>query len=34
MKDVPGAADVLIGDLTSIEQIRGVAKQANDKNVF
>jgi NAD(P)-dependent dehydrogenase (short-subunit alcohol dehydrogenase family) len=34
MKAVPGATAALHGDLSSIEQIRGVAQQANDRGTF
>jgi NAD(P)-dependent dehydrogenase (short-subunit alcohol dehydrogenase family) len=34
MRDVPGAAAALHGDLSSIEQIRGVAEQANARGRF
>jgi NAD(P)-dependent dehydrogenase (short-subunit alcohol dehydrogenase family) len=34
MRAVPGSAAALHGDLSSIEQIRGVAQQANDRGTF
>ncbi len=34
MRAVPGAAAALHGDLSSIEQIRGIAQQANDRGTF
>jgi NAD(P)-dependent dehydrogenase (short-subunit alcohol dehydrogenase family) len=34
IKNIPEAEGVLIGDLASIEQMRGVAEQANGKGVF
>jgi NAD(P)-dependent dehydrogenase (short-subunit alcohol dehydrogenase family) len=34
MRAVPGAAAALHGDLSSIEQTRGIAQQANDRGTF
>jgi NAD(P)-dependent dehydrogenase (short-subunit alcohol dehydrogenase family) len=34
MREAPGAAAALHGDLSSIEQIRAVAQQANDRGTF
>ena len=34
MRAVPGAAAALHGDLSSIQQIRGIAQQANDRCTF